>query len=133
MLEAIVTWYEAIRTWANANQGLIALVVAIATIGGFIFVWLLKSRGSLKLVAKFVWIFKRNRKWKYVKDDNGNNLYSKGKFEIRRERYERRLIGSEETDLVWIWVARHNGQIIKRGGELEKLVEHCNNLSKHFP
>ena len=71
--------------------------------------------------------------WKTVKDDNGNNLYSKGNFEIRRESYERRLLNSGITRRQWRWVARHHGQSIKTGGELTELFNYCDDFGKHSP
>ena len=77
--------------------------------------------------------------WKTVKDDNGNNLYSKGNFQISFEDkpYRIRSIvdgGSlPEIRHYWRWVARHHGQFIKEGDDLQELFGYCNDLGKHSP
>ena len=77
--------------------------------------------------------------WKTVKDDNGNNLYSKRSFQVSLESREYRirdLVNGgylPEAHLEWRWVARHHGQFIKAGKELPELFKYCDDFGKHSP
>lgn len=139
-MEVITTWYEGIRTWANANLSILVAGASLVTISAF--AW--KGRDFLKRVvnhpcARLGRIFKSDLKWEYVKDDNGNNLYSKGNFRISFEDkpYRIRDIVNGRffpgTRHYWRWVARHHGQFIKESDKLEELFEYCDDVGKHSP